>query len=48
LKSFGAGLLQSLTDSDDQKIKGKISISKCKGREKYLQKVGAKEAPLYC
>jgi hypothetical protein len=32
LRSFGAGLLESLTDSDDQKRKGKILLSKSKER----------------
>jgi hypothetical protein len=32
LKSLGAGLLQSLTHSNDQKSKGKILLSKSKER----------------
>ncbi len=32
MKSFGAGLLQDLIDSDDQKRKGKILLSKSKER----------------
>jgi hypothetical protein len=38
LKSFGAGLLQSLTDSEDQKKKGKILLSKSKEREKFAKR----------
>jgi hypothetical protein len=40
LRSFGAGLLESLTDSDDQKRKGKILLSKSKEREKFAKRRG--------
>ncbi len=50
MKSFGYGLIQSLTDSDNQKKKGKffISIKQREGRDKNLQREGAEEAPIYC
>jgi hypothetical protein len=50
LKSFGAGLLQSLTDSDDQKKERQNFAFKKQreGRDKNLQIEGAEEASLYC